>query len=217
MDPHFPAADSEQFAETLLRDIGHAMHQACRRHRSQLGPDEIEDLGQQIFLWLRENDYHRLRLFDEQKALFETWLQAVVEHYVGRYLQGLGRTQSLEDIALSSLILPPTQEADVLFEERRALLQKVACKLSKRQQQMLELLRRGGLTDVERARLIGVKPASFRVLKHALIKKLQRLIGGEIYPGMGFEKSEKICGARLTFSLGMSIKHVGRQFVSHQQ
>jgi RNA polymerase sigma factor (sigma-70 family) len=178
VNPQADISNAKHSADIILQELRQAVSQAYRCHRHRPRPGEVEEISQQIFSRLIEDNHRRLRSFDGERSSLQTWLHAIAKNHVSRHLRREGRIGSLADIKLDALLSPPPQEDACLSSERKSLLQAAASELSPRERQMLELLCQDGLKDTERAKTLGIKPDSFRVLKHQLIKKLRGLVGG---------------------------------------
>jgi RNA polymerase sigma factor (sigma-70 family) len=162
--------------EDLMPDIRKAVYLACILHKHQVSREDAEDFCQQIMFLLVEDDYRRLRSFNERSS-FNTWLNTVARHHLSRHLRLEKRAQSLEEISLDLFIYEPAQEERIIYAERRELLQNALSRISKRQRQLYELLCRDELTSSDIAGLMGIEAGSIRRRKHALIKELRKILG----------------------------------------
>jgi RNA polymerase sigma factor (sigma-70 family) len=181
LNEHLKAAeltDLKQLVAALPQAVPVAVRGACLRHHYPAGRDELADLCQQLTLLLIEQDCRRLCLFDRQQASFLTWLQAVAMNYVGSHLQRQQRPESLEALDPEALICPPTQEEEVMAEERRQWLRAASGKLTSHERQFLMLCCEFELSAAAIAGLMKIKVESVHRRKHALIEKLRRLRPG---------------------------------------
>jgi RNA polymerase sigma factor (sigma-70 family) len=161
--------------DTFLPQISLTVRWACRCYHRFPDQSVIDDLTQEILLSLIRNDFHDLHSF-EHRATAKTWLQVVVLHRVGRHFQSQKPTESLEDLPLDSLLSqPPSQEEAVLIKEWEELVGIARGELTKREQELWDLLR-GGRRDEEIAKRMSIKIKSVQRRKHALLKKIRSLM-----------------------------------------
>ena len=162
---------AQSFVEKSRKDITAAVRFACWHHKYAATPQDIEDFTEQINLLLLAGDCRKLRTYDPTQASFTTWLQPVVNHDVGRQIQKLRRTESLEEELLNRLRYAPTQEKELLRKEERAILYAAIDKLSLHDQRIARL-KLQDVSDEEIAKELNIKPASvgreWRVIKAKL-------------------------------------------------
>jgi len=167
-----------EFIEGLFPDICDAVRLACILYKHYPGESEIEELGQEIIILLMEDDYRRLRQFAGRSS-FKTWLNSVIKHHVSHQLRKRKKVQSLEGIALDPFICRPGQDEVFSLEEKNQMLQAAIIHLTKRERQLFELLYGEEASINEVAIRMGIKTTSVRRRKHALVRKLKRLV--EVY------------------------------------
>ena len=126
-----------------------------------------------MIILLMEDDYRRLRSFRLESSI-KTWLTAVALHYVSNYVGRQKKAMSLD--TPEAFAWAPTQEAELISEERRYELTAAVTQLTAREQQLFELLCRDDLTSADIASQMGIKVESVHRGKHLLIKKLRGLI-----------------------------------------
>ena len=137
--------------------------------------DEIDDICQQILLLLIEDSHRRLRLFDSQKSSFQTWLNSIVRHHISNYIHRRRETMSLDEIDPESVSSPPTQEHLVILRDRSRRLEATLTRLSKRDQQIIQLLYIEELSAIDVARIMRIKVGLVYWHKHAVIKRLRNI------------------------------------------
>ncbi len=137
---------------------------------------DVEETCQQIILLLIENDCHKLKTFDENKASLKTWLNHVVAHHVIHDNKHQRKTEELDTLSLAQLMIDPQQEESYLYQERRELLRNILRKLPRTQQTMITLTCEG-CSNSEIAKQLNIKPASVRRIKHEAIKNLKLEMG----------------------------------------
>ncbi len=163
-----------QVADTRAQ-ITIAVRFACRKYNQGAPPEEVEDFTDDIVKLLLEADCRKLRTHDPSKASFKTWLQSVVNHQVSHQLQKNHPAEPLEDELLNTLSYPPTQDQDLLWKERHAMLEDAIDKLSLHDQRIARL-KLQEVPDEEIAQELNIKPASvgreWRVIKTNLAQMM---------------------------------------------
>ena len=122
-----------------------------------------------------ENDCRRLRSFEHQSS-FQTWLRAVVRNHVSNRLQRQKEAESLEALALESMIHQPIQEAELMAAERRKHLRAAIAQLTLREQQILGLCFGSEVNTAVVAALMGTSVGMIYQHKHRIIAKLRKLL-----------------------------------------
>ncbi len=149
---------------------------ACLRYQHYPTDEDIERFSQRMILLLLEDDFRRLRSF-EQRSSFHTWLQTLANHYVSRFLRHERRLMALDELPADFSHQAPTQDDEIWEMEKMKLLDKATKRLTKRERQLLALLRQDGLTSADIAQKMRIKTESVYRAKNELITKLQRLLG----------------------------------------
>jgi RNA polymerase sigma factor (sigma-70 family) len=166
----------EQLVNALLKGIVNAVRKAFHLYLYPASPEEIEDNCQQIILLLIDDDYRRLCSYDSDKSSFQTWLTIVVRHHISNYIQRQKKMSSIDDLSPDSLISQPSQEATLILESERQILQEVINQLSQREQELLEFFFKERLTVEEVAIRMGMKVNSVYRRKHAVIQKIRMYV-----------------------------------------
>jgi RNA polymerase sigma factor (sigma-70 family) len=194
----------EQVVEAMYPHIFLMVRLALRLHNHPACEGEIEDLSHETILLLIEDDFRRLRTFDETKASIKTWLKAVVMHQVGRHLQRQA-IYELNGLSESDLIYDHKNEA-FAQEHKRAEIQAALNKLTGRERQLFDLLCQDGMKVREIADVMGIQVDSVYRRKHALIQKIRFLVraGGGQTARFSLKK-HKIFLGRSRFSFRKSI------------
>ncbi|MFL6212475.1 MAG: RNA polymerase sigma factor [Blastocatellia bacterium] len=172
-------ANLEQMIESILPEIRNSVWLACSFYKYRASRDEVDDLCQEITLFLIEDGYRRLRSFDHRSSV-KTWLRTVVRHYVLRHLQRRKTEVSLEDIPSSSAIYRISEDDAIWHEQARDVVQAAIARLSERERQLFDLCLRDDLKASDKAKLMQMKVDSVYPRKNALIKKIQKLLGIEM-------------------------------------
>jgi RNA polymerase sigma factor (sigma-70 family) len=166
---------AKSLLDSFLPQISVTVRWACRCYHRFPDQSVIDDLTQEILLSLIKNDCHDLHSF-EHRSTEKTWLQKVVLHRVGRYFQSQKPTESLEDLPNHEVLSqPPLQEEVVLLREWEEFLMTAHSELTKREQELWDLLRTA-ISDEEIAERMGIKTRSVQRKKHAVLKKISGLM-----------------------------------------
>ncbi len=161
---------------TLLPDIRRFVRRSFVIYKRYPQAADVEDMTQQIVVLLIEDDYHRLRTFDDQKSSLEAWLWKVVKHQVIRHLQSQKVMIRLEELPPESIIYEADQEKGVLSGERGRRAQAAIARLSEREQQLFRLCLCEELCASEIAKQMRVKVNSVYRSKNGVIEKLKMIL-----------------------------------------
>lgn len=172
----FESADPALITETLVSDIRSATRHAFLLYKRRASSSEIEDVCHDIIISLMDDDYRRLRSFDSEKSSLRHWLSIVVTRHVSNCLQRHKGTESLDDIGTDSMAYAPPQETAAIWLDRQERLRRAVDKLTVRERQLLDNLFKNDDNVAEIARSMGVKMNSVYRRKHAIIKKLRKLL-----------------------------------------
>lgn len=172
--PSRGAPDPKRLIMQCLKIIPGLARSACRHYRYSPSQDEVDELAQQIFILLIDNDYSLLRSF-EQRSSLKTWLFPVIKHHVEHYLRERKRWADLEDAPPSLFAARPTAEEEIILEERLKRLNAALSKLTEAEHELFELMCKG--LDAPRiAKLLGTTTDAIYQRKRRLKKKIRRLL-----------------------------------------
>ncbi|MBS1812258.1 MAG: sigma-70 family RNA polymerase sigma factor [Acidobacteria bacterium] len=195
--------------------ITSAVRFACQKYNHGTPPEEVEEFTEQLTLLLLEQDCRRIQTHDPSKASFKTWLQHVVNHHVSRQLQKNRPAESLEDELLNTLSYPPAQEKELLWKERRAILEDAIATLSLHDQRIARL-KLNEAPDEEIAQELNIKAASvgreWRVIKTKLAQMVREGAQSKAKQSKDMMHLENFCVS--AFSAEMSISTQKLQLVS---
>ncbi|MGE0882589.1 MAG: sigma-70 family RNA polymerase sigma factor [Blastocatellales bacterium] len=168
-------APPEELFVQALPLLGSTVRVAFLRYHQSPTPGDMERFSQRLIILLLEDDFRRLRSFDERSSL-RTWLQTLTNRYVGSILQQERRNLGLEELPSEFFTSEPSQEDEIREKEKMILLGKALRRLTKQERRLFVLLRQDGATAEDIARDLGIKKESVYRTKNELIKKLQRWI-----------------------------------------
>lgn len=168
------APEPERLIAQCLRIVPGLARSACRHYRYSPSQDEVDELAQQIFIMLIDDDYRLMRSFEHRSSL-TTWLFPVVRRHVEHYLRQRKREVSLEDMPPALFASQPTLEEQIAFNERLKLFSAVLSKLTEVERELFEFMCKG-LHAPEIAKLLGTTTDAIYQRKRRLKKKIQRLL-----------------------------------------
>jgi RNA polymerase sigma-70 factor (ECF subfamily) len=126
---------------------------------------DAEDVVQDVFVKICQNDFRLLRSYDAARARITTWLTVVANSAAVDHLRRLRRrTEDIEAQPESVLAVDPVVREEVKIP---------AGMLSPRQALVLELLYQRDMTPGEAAEVIGIDPQTVRSMHHKALVKLR--------------------------------------------
>jgi RNA polymerase sigma factor (sigma-70 family) len=167
--------DLEQLVAILLPNINDAVRWAYLRYQGRICLDELDDLSQQIILMLIENNCRRVRSFSGQSS-FKTWLQAVVNHHIYKYVSLRKQIGPLDEVDQGSLTYSPQQDQSIDIRERRTLLFSALSKLDRQERLLYQLWFISELDPTEIATIFGTDVKIIYKRRQTLFLKLKRLV-----------------------------------------
>ena len=178
-----PKTDSESlklYPNSLFQQglplLDSVVRTACLHCQHYPTDEDIARFSQRLILLLLEDDCHRLRSF-EQRSSFHTWLQTLATHYVSRFLRRERRQMALDELSPDFSPQALTQDDEIWEMEKMKLLDKATKRLTKRERQLLALLRQDEVSSADIAQKMGIKTESVYRAKNELVTKLKRLLG----------------------------------------
>ncbi|HJU19437.1 MAG TPA: sigma-70 family RNA polymerase sigma factor [Stellaceae bacterium] len=161
--------------EALLRGESGAWEDFVRRYARLIvaavrglvrGPNEIEDLTQDVFVRLCKDDFRLLRNFDPSRAALSTWLTIVARSTVRDALRRRrAEAVPIETVPEGRLAVDPVEPVPKL-KLPEALL-------SPRQREILAMLYDREMDVAEVAAALGIDPQTVRSAHHKAIVKLR--------------------------------------------
>jgi len=138
----------------------------CRGHsgRSNVAPEDVEEIVQEVFLRLVKDDSRLLRSFDPGKGKMSTWLSRIAENAAGNAL----RKPVIATIPLEEAGETPSKPG--LSPQALEIPEGI---LSPREKEILDLLFVEGLAVQEAAERIGTAPQTVSGHKYRAINKLR--------------------------------------------
>jgi len=166
----------DSMIETLMPQLFQAVRWACLRSPHQTSRDEMEDICQEIILLLVEEDYRRLRSFNEQRSSLQTWLTAIAKHQLSKRFRRRKPVESLEDLPPNSLPYQPTQEEEIQKDEWRKKVRAAYTSLNEQERYLFRLCYEDELEPADIAAALKTKANLLYKRKHLLIKKIMNLV-----------------------------------------
>jgi len=152
------------------------------KYPAQFSQDDFNDLFQEIFLWLCEDNFKKLKSFKAKNGCsFPSWLRQVVVNYTLDYLRRFQPTvsmdrQSDEGISLSDLLTDESSAkvSDVLSGiEKLAQLKECIRKLETEDKYFLELHLNQGMSLEELKRVFRISRGAIDMRKSRIIDRLK--------------------------------------------
>ncbi len=126
---------------------------------------EAEDVAQDVFVRICNNDYRLLRTFDPGRARFTTWLTVIATSAAIDHLRrGNKPNTAIDDVPEAQLSVPGKEPAWLKIPEGL---------LSPRQALVLKLLYDKDLEVADVARLLNVDPQTVRSMHHKALTRLR--------------------------------------------
>ncbi len=167
--------DLEQIVTILLPKINEAVGWSYARYKDRIRQDELDDLSQQIFLMLIEDNCRALHSFNGQSSL-KTWLQAVINNHIYKYLHNRKQIEGLDEVEEGSLIYSLLLDQGIVTAERRKLLRRALRKLSQKERLLYQLWFISELDPREIAAILKTEVKIIYKRKQTLVIKLTRLV-----------------------------------------
>lgn len=171
------SGDEEAYT-SLLESVAPRVRQIVRRQRGFAGPEDVEDLVQDVLLSL-----HVARATYDPGRPFMPWLMAIARNRLAdgarRYVRKAAHEVAVDDLAVTfaSAAANTTHEG---AGDTRVLKEAVGA-LPPGQRQAIELLKLRELSLKEAAAATGVSSGALKVATHRAMSALRRILaGGEI-------------------------------------
>ena len=158
----------DAFVDKYAPLIFAAVRRILQTHGLPNQQQTAEDLVQDVFLRLINNDFHLLRTHDSSRASLATWLTIITRSTTVDFL----RRRRLVTISLEKA--PPLASPETPAEPNSALESLPPGLLTARQRLILQLLFDRQLSPADIAQLLAISPQTVRSTKNKAIKKLQR-------------------------------------------
>lgn len=173
--------EPEAFAQLYEENFDRIYRYVLLRVRNQA---DAEDITQQVFLKAIENiGSYRWRGMPFASWLFRIAHNLVVDHWkkISREKTDAMAPEDIDEMAVGSSSDPATM-AELKFDIRQLSM---ACEqLSDGQREIISLRFAGGLSVAESAKVMGKSEGAVKVLQHAALVKLRRIMcpaGGEAH------------------------------------
>lgn len=168
------AGDGEAYA-TLLEAAAPRVRQVVRRQRGFAGPEDVEDLVQDVLLSL-----HVARATYDPGRPFMPWLMAIVRNRLAdgarRYVRQAAHEVVVDDLAVTFADAATNTIAEGAGDTRA--LKDAVRALPPGQRQAIELLKLRELSLKEAAAATGVTSGALKVATHRAMTALRRMLAG---------------------------------------
>jgi RNA polymerase sigma-70 factor (ECF subfamily) len=186
------SGDATAYLE-LLQTITPRIRHVIRRRRAFLGPDDVEDLVQEVLL-----SVHAVRATFEPQRPFMPWLLAIVRNRLAddarRYASHRAHEIAAEDAHVTFSELPANTKGEA-FGDVEALAHAVHA-LPSGQRQAIELLKLGEMSLKEASAATGLSVGALKVATHRAMATLRRTLpprraGVRGDPGLGGKRANE--------------------------
>jgi len=171
------AGDKKQwtlFVERYNKLIYHTIYKTLRVNDVPTGPDDINDLFQEIFASFCANNCKKLRMFDPGKGVsLASWLRMITVRTTIDHLRKRRPVTSLDELPVEPAETGG-QEA-VVDEESLTLLREVVEQLSPGDKLLIELSFMRELPAEEVAGILQVSLTAFYTRKNRIIGKMRKI------------------------------------------
>jgi RNA polymerase sigma-70 factor (ECF subfamily) len=164
--------DAEAYA-ALLEAVAPRVRQVVQRRRGFAGPEDVEDLVQDVLLSL-----HIARATYDPERPFMPWLMAIVRHRLAdgarRYVRRASHEVAVDNLAVTFEDVA-TNTIGELAGETHALNHAIRA-LPAGQREAIELLKLRELSLKEAATATGVSVGALKVATHRAVAMLRRML-----------------------------------------
>lgn len=169
----------DAFVETHSRLVRAAICRTLSRYGGRVPEEDVEDLHNELFRRLWEDDFRRLRQYrGENGASLATWLRALASNLALRHLKGGRRTESLEErpaLMAGSRAEGPSPFESMADAEREELFGALLEGLDTRELLIVKLHYYSGLQVKEVAHYLGVTENAVSMNLFRIREKIRKL------------------------------------------
>ena len=139
------------------------------------GSLSVEDLAQNVFIRLLEDNARRLRLFSPSKGALESYVAKIAHNSWIDHIQRHSRT--IRNIDIADLPEPIDEDAPSLPMAEDWEISAALETLTTRERQVIELIYKESFETVDAAKRLGVSPDTIRSEKRYALQKLKKFFG----------------------------------------
>ena len=175
----------EIFVRKYSKLIWSCIHRTFRGYSFWYAAEDLEDVYSAVFLSLVDNDFKKLRQFQNRNSCrLSTWLAVVAVRHGIDYMrrQQRNRMKSLDEdpVFLESLAdNRANTEIRLIEQQQHDSLEKTIAALPLQDKTLFDLLFTQNLPPESAARQLGISAASFYTRKHRLIEKIKNIMDGK--------------------------------------
>jgi len=164
--------------------ILHVVRQTFGRYGVRGDPHEIEDVGQEVFIWVSKQDFALLKKFDPQRAKLTTFLRVVASSAAIDWLRRRRPQSDDIDDHAEALVDERSMQAFNAVGQPETALQAVEAEigdagLSDRQRAILKLMFDEDMDVEDIAATLGIAAQTVRSAKHKALTKLREAFGAK--------------------------------------
>jgi RNA polymerase sigma factor (sigma-70 family) len=169
-----PATPEELYAQAEAL-LDQTVSRAFMHYRHPPTPEDVARFHGRLSLLLLEDDYRRLRTFD-QRAQLSNWPQTVANHEVLHFLKKELKKTSLDDLPPERFVQSPNQEDAVWLHEQQHLMNEAKQRLNEDERELYQLAYVEEWSAKQIAQQLGCSPETVRQRKKRLFEKLKERI-----------------------------------------
>lgn len=171
----------ERFVEEYAKLIYFSIHQTFKMKGLSASQDEADELFNEVFLSLFENDFAKLKSFKwKNDCSLATWLRLITSRKAIDYIKNKYRRAKMLDINSAEveeqLTVDGGIEQSVLEDEREAILERAVGQLSAEEINFLNLCFIKELAPEKIAEMLGITVNSVYSRKNRLREKIRRIV-----------------------------------------
>lgn len=174
----------ERFVEEYSKLIYFSIHQTFKMRGLTASQDEIDELFNEIFLSLFDNDFAKLKSFKwKNDCSLATWLRVIASRKTIDYLKSKYRMSRALDInspeVSEELAVEGEIEQSVLDGEREEILQRAISQLSPEEINFINLCFIKEIEPEKIAQMLGITVSSVYSRKNRIREKIRRIVEGK--------------------------------------
>lgn len=172
------AGNCEEMVDRYWNLVGYCVRKAFSLYQAPYGESDIEDLRQEVFFRLFENDYRRLRQYNENRGMsLKSWVCMIASQTVGMYLRTKDRNGWL---GFGAVIYAEELQTALDVRDREYanidLIHKAVSQLPTVENLVIKYYYFDGLKLKDIAGLMRKKENAVYQAKHRALKRLKKIV-----------------------------------------
>ena len=162
------------FVKNYNKLIYHTIYKTLRVNGNPTGPDDVNDLFQEVFTSFCENNCKKLRMFDPQRGVtLASWLRMITVRTTIDHLRKRRPVTALDELSVE-----PSQtggQESIVDEESLNMLRGVVEQLPAGDRLLIELAFMRELPAEEVAGILDISVTAFYTRKNRIIGKMRKI------------------------------------------